>query len=142
VEGDRDGPRGLMLKGGCLCGAVRYEADGPVFHETICHCVDCRRAVGAANVAWFSVKTEGFRFSSGAPALFRSSAKVSRQFCATCGTSLTYQYDDRTDEIDITIASLDTAELMPPKDHSQVGDRLAWDLLCDDLPRFDRFRSS
>lgn len=129
-----------MLAGGCLCGAVRYEADGPAFHETICHCADCRRAVGAANVAWFTVKTAGFRFLSGPPTLFRSSDKVSRRFCGTCGTSLTYQYDDRADEIDITIASLDTPDAVIPKDHTQAGERLAWDVICDGLPEYTKFR--
>lgn len=32
-----------MLKGGCFCGAVRYEAEGEPFHETNCHCSICRR---------------------------------------------------------------------------------------------------
>jgi hypothetical protein len=44
--------RRVMLTGGCYCGAVRYETDGEPFHETICHCADCRRIVGAASVAW------------------------------------------------------------------------------------------
>ena len=37
----------MTLAGGCMCGAVRYEADGAPFHATLCHCVDCRRAGGA-----------------------------------------------------------------------------------------------
>lgn len=44
-----------MLTGGCFCGAVRCEADADAVHETVCHCSDCQRAVGAASVAWFSV---------------------------------------------------------------------------------------
>jgi len=36
-----------MLKGGCYCGAVRYEAAGTPFNETSCHCTICRRTTGA-----------------------------------------------------------------------------------------------
>jgi hypothetical protein len=117
VEGHRKRPRRLawhnrLLKGGCFCGAVRYEADGPAFHETICHCTDCRPAVGSAKFAWFTVKRADFRFTASQPAAFQSSPKVTRCFCATCGTSLTYEY----------------------------ADRLGWDKICEGLPEFLGFR--
>eukprot|EP01037_Dinobryon_pediforme_P005794 gene5794-5857_t len=129
-----------MLSGGCLCGAVRYDVDGPVFNETICHCRDCRRAVGASNVAWFTVRTTWFRLTQGRAAAYRSSEKVMRQFCSDCGTSLSYQYDDRMDEIDITIATLDEPGTVAPKDHTQTGDRLGWDVIGDGLPEYEKFR--
>jgi hypothetical protein len=131
-----------MLSGGCLCGAVRYDVDGPVFNETICHCRDCRKAVGAANVAWLTVNTTWYRIAQGRPASYRSSEKVVRQFCAACGTSLTYQYDDRMNEIDITIASLDEPDIVSPKDHTQASERLSWDTICDDRPEYPKFRTT
>jgi hypothetical protein len=137
---ERQGILPHKIKGGCFCGAVRYEADGPAFHETICHCTDCRRAVGSVSVAWFTVKRVDFRFTASQPAAFQSSPKVTRRFCATCGTSLTYEYADRMAELDLTIASLDQPETTPPKDHSQAADRLGWDKICDGLPEFLRFR--
>ena len=36
-----------MLTGGCFCGRVRYEARGPAFNRTSCHCSICRRTSGA-----------------------------------------------------------------------------------------------
>ncbi len=32
-----------MARGGCLCGAVRYEVQGPLRDVLICHCEECRR---------------------------------------------------------------------------------------------------
>lgn len=29
--------------GGCLCGAIRYRAQGEPYHQTHCHCETCRR---------------------------------------------------------------------------------------------------
>ena len=119
---------------------VRYEADGTPFHETTCYCMSCRRAVGAASVAWFSVERTTFRWIGAAPASFRSSAKVTRRFCGRCGTSLSYESDDYPGEIDITIASLDDPAALPPKDHTREASKLPWVRICDDLPAYPASR--
>ncbi|WP_375457886.1 GFA family protein [uncultured Enterovirga sp.] len=115
---------------------MRYQAEAHPFHETICHCADCRRSVGAAEVAWFSVKRAAFRFVAGEPASYRSSPGVTRRFCGTCGTSLTFELDDTPDEVDVTIASLDDPGAVPPKDHSWTASKPGWAVLGDGLPQF------
>lgn len=125
-----------MLSGGCYCGQVRYEAEAQPFQETVCHCADCRRIVGAASVAWFTVPLAAFRFTAGEPSNFRSSAHATRRFCGVCGTSLTFERDDLSDEIDVTIASLDDPDAVPPKDHTHAAGKLSWTALRDGLPVF------
>jgi len=63
---------------------------------------------------------------------------VSRTFCQSCGTSLTYRHDEDPDSIDVTTASLDRPEEFPPTRHIWLEDRLAWDVANDDLPRFEQ----
>ena len=46
-----------------------------------------------SSVAWLTVPHASFRFTAGVPTSFRSSAEVTRRFCGTCGTSLTYEHD-------------------------------------------------
>ena len=124
--------RRVMLTGGCYCGAVRYETDGEPFHETICHCADCRRIVGAASVAWLTVSRSRFRFTGKDPASIRSSASVTRRFCGVCGTSLTYENDAVPDEVDVTTASLDDPDAMaaegshPHAAEAAMGCDLRW----------------
>lgn len=130
-----------MLDGGCFCGAVRYVAEGEPFHPTICHCADCRRAAGAPCVAWFSVATARLRFTRGRPRFFASSAKAERGFCADCGTTLTWRGLATPEEIDVTIASLDDPEAVPPADHTQAASRLSWLKLADGLPRIPGWRT-
>ena len=36
------------LKGGCLCGAVRYSTTAEPLTSTVCHCRDCQRFSGSA----------------------------------------------------------------------------------------------
>jgi hypothetical protein len=33
--------------GGCLCGALRYEADAEPLYAGLCYCTDCRKASGS-----------------------------------------------------------------------------------------------
>lgn len=131
----------MALQGGCSCGAVRYEAHGTPFHQTLCHCVDCRRAAGAPAVAWFSVRAADLHWTHGAPALYRSSPAVERSFCGRCGTQLGYRNDGYPDEIDITTCSLDDPEALPPLDHTFISQQLRWLNISGDLPHFPRTRA-
>ncbi|MCH2395967.1 GFA family protein, partial [Oceanibaculum sp.] len=79
-------------EGGCLCGAGRYEATGPVRQAGWCHCRLCQRSVGAPAVPWGSFFLENFRWTKGKPALHHSTPQAERSFCAECGTSLTFRY--------------------------------------------------
>ncbi|MFH5924486.1 GFA family protein [Roseomonas xinghualingensis] len=125
-----------VLTGGCHCGRLRYEARGTAFHPTICHCVDCRRIAGSPCVAWFSVERNGFRVVAGEMRLYASSTRAERGFCGYCGTPLTFQAHDLPDEIDITTASLDEPERVPPLDHTRVARRLSWMRFADGLPAY------
>src|SRR4029077_738694 len=40
--------RGLPLRGGCLCGGVRYEIDEELVSASYCHCTRCQRRTGTA----------------------------------------------------------------------------------------------
>ena len=106
------------------------------FNSTVCHCSDCRRAAGAPMVAWFTVPRSDYRVVAGAPTRFASSDRVTRTFCPRCGTSLTFEGDEFPDEVDITTASLDDPEAMPPLDHTRTKTQLSWVRLADGLPAY------
>jgi len=128
------------VTGGCLCGAVRYRADGPATHPTLCHCTTCRRAAGAPVVAWVTFPRAAFAFEGAAPGRHASSPHVERTFCRTCGSPLTYTHARFPGEIDVTTASLDAPESFAPSDHTWTSEALPW-LRCEDgLPRFPRSR--
>jgi hypothetical protein len=135
---DRD--RGRPLTGGCLCAAVRYEASGEPYHSGYCHCVTCRRASGAPVVAWFSVKLKDFRLLQGETRSFESSDHGRRRHCGSCGTQLFFDDDDFPDEIDITNASLDEPERVPPDFHLYDKSRIDWVRFGDGLRHFDEKR--
>lgn len=127
--------------GGCVCGAVRYEALGDPSTSMICHCRTCRRAAGSPLVAWVTFEKPAFRLTRGKPREFHSSPGVRRTFCAACGTPLTYQTAESPATIDVTTCSLDEPGAFPPRYHSWLRHRVSWMALGDDLPRFEEART-
>ena len=74
--------------GGCLCGALRFEAEGEPLFQGYCFCADCKKASGSgfipfmgfpASAVRISGPTRQFRCTS-----FRAGESV-RNFCPTCG---------------------------------------------------------
>lgn len=124
-----------ILRGGCFCGAVRYQVDGTPYDRTLCHCSICRRTTGAPLVAWFSVPRSGFRLVQGSPVPFRSSAGATRSFCGTCGSQLIFAADAAPDELDVALCTLDDPDALPPEDHTFHADRMRWLHVNDALPR-------
>ena len=125
-----------MLNGGCLCGAIRYEAGAGAFHQSVCHCSLCRRASGAPFVAWFSVPRANLRWLQGQPTTYVSSEHGRRSFCPRCGTQLMFEDDRHANEVDLTTCSLDEPGRLPPQSHIYTATQLAWVQLADGLPRY------
>ena len=128
--------------GGCLCGRVRYQAGGEATNLCFCHCSSCRRATGAPMVPWATFAAPHFSIVRGRLAQYRSSRDVMRGFCADCGTSLTYRREDRSDEIDVTLSSLDDAVGLVPEMHIWVEDKLPWVAIADGRAQFAKSRTS
>jgi len=124
--------------GGCLCGAVRYRAAGSARDPCYCHCASCRRAAGAPSVALATFERAHFQLLRGELSAYRSSARRLRGFCAACGTSLTFQSDDRPTEIDVTLGTLDEPTRLAPQMHVWVEDKLPWVMIADALPQWPR----
>ena len=129
------------MTGGCLCGYVRYRAEGTWSNPTLCHCASCRRASGAHVVGWVTFAKTAFEFTAHVPTQFRSSAPVVRSFCPRCGTPLTFSSEAFPEEIDVTICSLDAPEAVAPLDHTWMSDALPWDKAKDGLPKFATSRA-
>jgi hypothetical protein len=123
------------LEGGCLCGAIRYEIDGPPVMATICHCSLCRRAAAAASMAWAMFKKSQVRFHGAQPSVYASSAAARRGFCPGCGTPISFTAGYLPGLIEITIGSLDRPEAITPTLHYWGTRRLPWVRYAYSAPR-------
>ena len=129
-----------FLRGGCLCGSVRYRAEHPLYTPTFCHCASCRRATGSHIVGWVTVSLRSLHFGADRPAEFQSSPGVRRGHCTRGGTTLSYSSTGRPNEIDLTIASLDDPRSVRAADHIWMQDALDWDSPADGKPQFPTVR--
>ena len=75
-----------MTTGHCLCGTVKCSYEGEPKWTLNCHCESCRRATGAPAVPWGTFALGSVRLTRGELAEYRSSAAVTRGFCARCGS--------------------------------------------------------
>jgi hypothetical protein len=98
---------------------------------SICHCTSCRRAAGAESVGWAVVSTDRFTFLEEQPVQFNSSPGVTRTFCGHCGTTLTFH--DCAETVDVTLASLDDPERLPPTKEVWLQHRVSWNPANDRL---------
>jgi hypothetical protein len=127
-----------VYEGGCLCGAVRYRAQGASLGVEYCHCGMCRRASGAPVVVWADFPTERVTWLAGQPTWRRSSAGAERGFCAACGTALAFRGDRSPEQVSLSVGSLDDPARLAPQQHIYVAERLPWLAIADDLPRYER----
>lgn len=125
----------LPVTGGCLCGAIRYEATEPPVDVSYCHCRMCQQSCGGPYFLGVFLKKASFQFTRGNPTYYKSSAWAERGFCADCGTPLLMR--DMTDSHAIYVGTLDHPEDWPPTlGHSGIESRIPWDLIHDDLPQW------
>ena len=128
------------IRGGCLCGAIRYEALGEPYNVTHCHCEDCRKSVGASFATWASFRRDKFQFTKGKPREIEWAGRF-RSFCGMCGSALTFMSQADADEIDVTVATFDQPKIVAPADHIWTEDRISWVKLADNLPQHARGRT-
>ena len=132
--------------GGCMCGAIRYELDNNTTWNVYCHCESCRKHTGAPVVVLVTCSPDQIHWTSGARALYESSADRFRSFCRDCGTSLSWEAEIKSAKqpgisikngswLAIHVSTFDHPEDFPASEHVFVGDSIAWFDVDDDFLR-------
>lgn len=137
----------------CLCGAVRWEVDGPIgippgkvdpssvswlLQMSHCHCSRCRKHHGAPMGTYVVVKESAFRVTAGADRISRFEAEGAggRPFCSSCGSTV----PDGTafhGMVGVPAGNFDGDIGLAPTSHIFWASRAGWLDVRDDLPRFD-----
>ncbi len=127
------------VRGGCLCGGVRFEVELPFSDANYCHCSRCRKHSGAEAGVQARVPPDRFRLLSGDELItvYEPEGGAVKAFCSLCGSSLFGRRWPHGDEIAIRMGTLDDDPGLRPQFHTFVDDVPPWSELPDDgLPRF------
>lgn len=110
-----------LVRGRCLCGAVRFAAAPIGLEMEACHCSMCRRWAGGVGIYR---DVSSLRFDDEAAlGVYRSSEWGERLFCRICGSSLAWRMISG-EFITVAAAALDGAEALP----------LTGEIFIDDKP--------
>lgn len=108
-------------RGGCLCGAVRYRLEGRPLAINACHCDDCRKLTGAANLLQVIFPRDSFVHEKGEVIRWRKTADSGRQAdiarCAACGTRLWHEPLAAPALLYVAAGTLDDATWAIPTSH-------------------------
>ncbi|MEZ9140612.1 MULTISPECIES: GFA family protein [unclassified Shewanella] len=132
----------VILEGGCLCGAVRYQLSAKPFDADYCHCKQCQKSSGAVFQVWMDFKREQVTWLKGEVSEFESSDNVRRGFCKQCGCTLSYRDTRYPDYFTLTIGSLDEPSLIKPNYHIYTSNQVKWLSITDDCERYQQERTS
>lgn len=127
------------FKGGCLCGAVRYESAAEPVLTGHCQCVDCRKSSGSGHCTHAAVPAAGF-VVAGAVKLYDRPADsgnlVSRAFCPECGAPLFSRNAGIPGMVFVRASSLDDPEILSPGMVVYASRAVSWDRIGGELPTF------
>jgi hypothetical protein len=131
----------FKLSGGCFCGSVRYTVTEPAVDTHHCHCGVCRKFHGAIFVTLSVFPRKAFTYDKGTASLgtYKSSEKVHRHFCKSCGCQVTLDLVENPDLIALATGTIDNGVWpgSPKEDlrHAFVPSKVPWYEITDQLPQ-------
>lgn len=118
------------IKGGCLCGQVRYESSAEPAMVVVCHCKKCQKTSGSAFSVNVGLPAESVTMRG--PTLTRyedvgtTGKPVGRLFCNACGCSLATDAEAFPGVLFLKGGTLDDPSWLDPKLHIWTRSRQPW----------------
>jgi hypothetical protein len=124
----------VTARGGCLCGAVRYEVQGELAPISICHCSVCRRLHGEAAAYTRCDAADLVLLQSRGLARYEHGG-ATYSFCSECGSQLFWEREGRGTR-SITPGTLEEPTGLRVAHHIWAGSAGDWEVISDGLPAY------
>jgi hypothetical protein len=131
---------GKPYTGGCLCGALRYEARGEPLFMGHCYCADCRKASGSGFIPFMAFAADVLTFSAPTRTFVCTSARggdAVRNSCPNCASLVFGGPVGETDSHTIYAGSLDDPSVFHPTVAIFAKGRPDWAVIPEGLTVFD-----
>ena len=129
------------MTGGCLCGQVRYEADGAPAWTAIGDCRDCQRASGSGYMPVMGVTRSAMRITGETNTYVVTAAgggPSTRHFCPTCGSLIFGGVEGPADgTMSVYVGTLDDPTGWSPQIAIFTRNRNPWDCPVAGATEFD-----
>ena len=129
----------MEIKGGCLCGAVRYTAEADPTSATVCHCRDCQKFTGSALAVLVRVPKEAVTIEGTLKtftSIGGSGNPILRHFCPEGGSSIAEESSMRPDSIILNVGTFDDPSVAKAGREIFRDDALPWIEVHSDISRF------
>jgi hypothetical protein len=117
------------MRGGCLCGQVRYIASAEPALVAVCHCKNCQKQAGTAFTVVVAIPKSAISIQ-GRVKTFNdtgdSGQPVRRNFCPECGSPITSDVAVMPDLTFIKSGTLDDTSWLDPKMHVYCDSMQHW----------------
>ena len=123
--------------GGCHCGAVRYQVNGPLRDVVNCHCSECQRLNGNFGSHSKARREHINLLEDRGLNWYAISDGARRGFCQNCGASLFWEAVDQP-WTGIIVGSLDDSSAMKTLGHIFVSEKADYYQISDGLPQFEQ----
>jgi len=126
------------IKGGCLCGAVRYEADAEPLMVAVCHCASCQKNTGSAFSMNLGVPEDSVTFTGDSLATYADRAGASgkpfyRRFCSRCGSPISGHGEAYAGIVFLKGGTLDDPSWLTPDAHIWCAEKQPWVTLGEEV---------
>jgi hypothetical protein len=133
----------LPLRGGCLCGRVRFEVTEPLVSSSYCHCTRCQRRTGTAASPQARVAPGSLVITQGEELVraYEPDDGWAKLFCSNCGSSLFSRNPDDPSVMSVRLGAFDSDPGIRPQYRQFVAYAAPWEPIPDDgLERFPEQR--
>jgi hypothetical protein len=127
--------------GGCLCGALRYEAEGKPLFAGLCFCADCRKASGSGFIPYLGFAAANVRFAGASVAFVcraASGGDATRNSCPVCSGLVFGGERDVSNSFTLYAGSLDDPSMFRPTAAIFTRGRPGWAVIPSGLEVFER----
>ena len=119
------------IRGGCLCGAVRYASDAEPVMVAVCHCASCQKNTGSAFSLNVGLPSDSVTMEGDSLVTYEDRAGASgnpfyRSFCSKCGSPISGQGDAYAGVVFIKAGTLDDPSWVEPGAHIWCAEKQPW----------------